>query len=117
MLGTLRYRLDDDLGTVIREARRFADLSQADLAAVIGTTQSAVSRWERGHESPRPESLVTILRACGYEADLVLRPRDMGVDRGQIRAMLATTPEGRLASSANTSKFLAKARSGRTARP
>jgi transcriptional regulator with XRE-family HTH domain len=112
MLGMLRYRLDDDLGTVIRDTRRYADLSQAELAAAIGTTQSAVSRWERGHESPRPETLVTILRACGFEADLVLRPRDTGVDRAQIRGSLAMTPEDRLASSANVSKLLAGARRG-----
>jgi transcriptional regulator with XRE-family HTH domain len=59
-----------------------------------------VSRWERAADSPRVDTLVRILRACGYEPDLVLRaPGDDGVDREQIRASLALTPKQRLASS------------------
>ena len=55
-----------------------AGLTQVALAAAIGTTQSVISRWERGADSPRVETLVRILRACGYEPDLVLRPTDDG---------------------------------------
>jgi transcriptional regulator with XRE-family HTH domain len=96
LAGSLRSRLDSDLGAVIRDARRRAGLSQAELANALGTTQSAVSRWERGHDTPRADTLVAILRACGYEADLVMRPRDTGVDRAQIRDMLRRSPENRL---------------------
>jgi transcriptional regulator with XRE-family HTH domain len=110
LAGSLRNRLDSDLGVVIRDARRRAGLSQAELAAALGTTQSVISRWERGHDTPRADTLVAILRACGYEADLVMRPRDTGVDRAQIRDMLRMTPEARVASSANVSRMLAGAR-------
>ncbi len=105
-------RLDGDLGGLVREVRRSAGLSQVELAAAIGTTQSAVSRWERGHDAPRADTLVAILRACGYEADLVARPRDTGVDRAQIREMLSMAPERRLASSVNVSRMHAGARRG-----
>jgi uncharacterized protein len=108
--GSVRRRLDGDIGAVVRDARRSAGLSQAELAAAVGTTQSAVSRWERGHDVPRADTLVAILRACGYEADLVLRPHETGVDRAQIRAMLRTPVEQRLQSSANVSRMLASAR-------
>jgi transcriptional regulator with XRE-family HTH domain len=106
--GSIRHRLDGDIGAMVREARRYAGLSQAELATAIGTTQSAVSRWERGGDVPRADTLVAILRACGYEADVVLRPRD-AVDRGQIRAALRMSPEKRVQSSANVSRMLASA--------
>jgi transcriptional regulator with XRE-family HTH domain len=97
MIGTKRLRLDEGaIGDLIRDVRREAGLSQAQLAAEIGTTQSAVSRWERGHDTPRADTLAAILRACGYEADVVLRPRDTGVDRAQIRSMLRRSPTERL---------------------
>jgi transcriptional regulator with XRE-family HTH domain len=107
LAGSLRSRLDSDLGAVIRDARVRAGLNQAELASTLGTTQSVVSRWERGHDTPRADTLVAILRACGYETDLVMRPRDAGVDRAQIRDMLRMSPESRLASSVNVSRMRA----------
>lgn len=98
-----------DLGRLIAEARRSARLTQAQLAAEIGTSQSAISRWERGDDTPRVDTLVRILRACGFEPDLVLRRHD-DVDRAQIRAQLAADPVARLASSVNVSRMLARAR-------
>jgi len=82
-------------GALIRECRRHAGLSQAELAARLGTTQSAISRWERGHESPRVDTLGRILQACGFEVDLTFRRHD-DEDRSQIRHMLSLTPEERL---------------------
>jgi transcriptional regulator with XRE-family HTH domain len=97
MIGSRRRRLDErELGDLIREARTEARLSQAALAHTLGTKQSVISRWERGHETPRADTLAAILRACGYEADIVIRPRDTGVDRAQIRAMLRRSPADRL---------------------
>ena len=98
-----------DLGRLIAQARAAAGLTQTALAEAIGTAQSVISRWERGADVPRVDTLVRILRACGYEPDLVLR-RDDDVDRGQIRASLAMTPAQRLASSVNVSRLRASAR-------
>ncbi len=95
--GSIRRRLEErTLGELVREARLAAGLSQKELAAGLATTQSVVSRWERGHDAPRADTLAAILRACGYEADVVLRPADTGVDRAQIRAMLRRSPTDRL---------------------
>jgi transcriptional regulator with XRE-family HTH domain len=78
----LRNPLDStDLGALIASARAAAGLSQTALAAAIGTAQSVISRWERGVETPRVETLVRILRACGFEPDLVLRPSRNGSHR------------------------------------
>ena len=96
-------------GPLIREARRRAGLSQAALAGRLATKQSVISRWERGLETPRIETLARILHACGFEADLTLRRHD-DVDRAQLRENLAMTPAQRLASVRNASELAAKAR-------
>lgn len=95
---------------MIREARQGSGLSQAALAQRLSTTQSAVSRWERGHDEPRLSTLDAILRACGRQLVLTSQtavPDD--VDRAQIRQQLAMTPEERLASVTNVSAFVASA--------
>lgn len=63
-----------------------AGLSQKALAQRLGTSQSLVARWERGNVSPRYESVVRAVRACGFdlsvgiynydfEADILIRDR------------------------------------------
>ena len=84
-----------DAGALVREARLVAGLNQAELAARVGTTQSAVSNWERCREVPRVDTLGRILQACGFEADLTFRRHD-DVDRAQIVALLDATPDERL---------------------
>ena len=96
-------------GRLIREARRLGGLTQADLARRLGTTQSAVSNWERGRDTPRVDTLARILEACGFEADMTFRRLD-DVDRAQIRQNLAMTPTERLESVRNVAKLRAKAR-------
>ena len=96
-------------GRLINEARRLGGLTQADLARRLGTTQSAVSNWERGRDTPRVDTLARILEACGFEADMTFRRLD-DVDRAQIRENLAMTPAERLQSVRNVSKLRAKAR-------
>lgn len=91
----------------IRQWRLAAGLTQTGLAARLGTTQSAVSRWERGHDEPRLATLAEILRACGLRGELVV---DVDVDRAQIRQQLAMSPGERLASSVNVSRMVALSR-------
>ena len=87
----VRRRLDNisvivpivDAGELIRRARTLARLSQRGLAARAGVPQPAVSRIERGHVSPRLDTVDQLLRACGVALELVPRPgRD--VDRTLI---------------------------------
>ena len=97
-----------DIADLVRRARIDAELSQQQLAARLGTTQSAVSRWERGHDEPRLATLSDLLAACGRRLVLTTEPDD--IDRAQIRQQLAMTPEQRLASVTNLSRTLASAR-------
>jgi len=104
MASTLRARSDRpdrrtlsrlDTGGLVREARQIAGLSQGELAARLGTTQSAVSNWERGRDVPRVDTLGRILQACGFEADLTFRRHD-DIDRAQIVRLLNATPDQRV---------------------
>jgi DNA-binding XRE family transcriptional regulator len=59
----------------VAEQRRARQLSQAELAALVGTTQSAIARLEAGGRPPRIDTLLRIADAldCGLEVEL--RPR------------------------------------------
>jgi DNA-binding transcriptional regulator YiaG len=48
----MRDKLESGEARAIRERRR---LTQAELAAVVGTTDETVSRWETGDRHPRGE--------------------------------------------------------------
>lgn len=84
-----------DARLVIREARKRAGLTQAELAARAGTTQSAIARWESGAVSPRVETLDRILTACDMTGEIVMTVHG---DRDQdlIEDRLRMTPEERL---------------------
>ncbi len=54
-------------GELIREARKRRNLSQRELADLLGTTQSVITRWETGERSPTYERLIQAIRACGLD--------------------------------------------------
>lgn len=60
------------LGRLLQSARRAAGLSQTDLAARIGVSQSRLSAMEIQPESIRAEQLLALAGALGLE--LVMRP-------------------------------------------
>jgi transcriptional regulator with XRE-family HTH domain len=78
-------------GVFLKDARRTARLSQRELARRAGVAQPVVSRIERGHASPRFETLDRLLRQCGMSLELVERP-GLGVDRTLILDRLRLTP-------------------------
>ncbi len=65
-----------DAGVEIRKARRKARLTQKKLAERLGTTQSAIARWETGRASPTVATFNRIIEACGFDArfNLALPP-------------------------------------------
>jgi transcriptional regulator with XRE-family HTH domain len=64
-----------DTATLLRDARRRAALTQADLAHRAGTAQSAVAAYETGARNPSLATLERLLGASDQELDLVVRPR------------------------------------------
>jgi transcriptional regulator with XRE-family HTH domain len=85
-------------GALIRDARRSAGLTQAGLAARLGTTQSAVARLEREVANPRIETLERALRACGRELTLAARPHKSSIDETLVAAQLRIPPGERIKS-------------------
>jgi transcriptional regulator with XRE-family HTH domain len=87
---------------LVREVRKRAGLTQAQLAERTGTTQSAIARLERGQGRPTLERLSRIAEACGLELqvrivevddrDWVLASRNLGRSPDErIAAALAAT--------------------------
>jgi transcriptional regulator with XRE-family HTH domain len=63
------------LAVQVAAGRRRRGLTQAELAELCGTTQSAVARLERGTRPPRLDTLLRIANALDCELDVRLRPR------------------------------------------
>lgn len=61
---------------LIKECRRRAGLTQAQLADQIGTTQPAIARLERGVGNPSLRRLSDIAYACGLEIQVSVVPVD-----------------------------------------
>jgi ribosome-binding protein aMBF1 (putative translation factor) len=57
------------------EQRRARDLSQQQLADLVGTTQSAIARFERGGRPPRIDTLLRMAEALDCELVVQFRPR------------------------------------------
>jgi transcriptional regulator with XRE-family HTH domain len=84
-------------GTLIREARKRAGLSQVELARLSGKDRAQLARWERDVVQPSLETLRDILRACGYdlETNLVAYEPDNEQDI-QLDKLLMRTPQERI---------------------
>lgn len=50
---------------LLRDARRSADLTQAELAVRAGTSQATLSAYERGGKNPSAATLERLLQAAG----------------------------------------------------
>jgi len=84
-----------DAAQTLRDARRRAGLSQRALARLANTQQPAVARIESRAVVPRVDTLDRLLAACGLALATVPRP-GAGIDRTQIRDLLALSPGDRL---------------------
>ena len=60
-------------GALLRQARKRAGLSQVDLAARAGVTQSVISAYESGQRQPSLPALARLVDAAGFELALGLR--------------------------------------------
>jgi uncharacterized protein len=90
-ISTIRYtkRVDSETvtaGVLLRRARKRAGLSQVELAARAGVTQSVISAYESGHRQPSVPALAALVDAAGYELAIGLRrrPRRLGRLSGPV---------------------------------
>lgn len=80
---------------LIREARLRAGLTQAELAERSGRDRSVIARWEQGAVAPSVETLVELVRACGFDLPLLLVPLDSSGDE-RLHKNLLLSPERRV---------------------
>lgn len=65
---------------ILREARLRAGFSQDELGRVSGKDRTVIARYEQGIVAPSLDTLVQLLRACGFDIPLELVPYDPGPD-------------------------------------
>ncbi len=85
-------------GTLIRQARLRAGLSQVQLSERSGKDRAQIARWERDVVTPSLETLREVLRACGFDLEMQLvlyEPPDAAED-ALLRQEMARTPQERL---------------------
>jgi transcriptional regulator with XRE-family HTH domain len=81
--------------TLIREARLRAGLSQQELADASGKNRTVIARWEQGLVAPSVDTLVTLVRACGFDIPLELVVYDPGPD-DRVAELQMLSPERRV---------------------
>jgi DNA-binding transcriptional regulator YiaG len=62
------------LVTALIQARNHAKLSQAEVAVLMGTTESAISRLESGRAKPSTRTLERYAQATGHRLHISLEP-------------------------------------------
>ena len=98
------------LGTLIREARERAGLTEVDLAKAARIPPGAIPKYEAGEVVPRLETARRCIQACGFElgSELALASPQR---RAAADAALARSVEDRLRTNDAFTKLAAQLRS------
>ena len=72
-----------------------AGLSQVQLAERSGKAKMQIGRWETGVVAPSLDTLLELLRACGFDLPLSLQPYEPVDDRPLV-ALQRESPGARL---------------------
>ena len=65
--------MNQTLGSRIAELRRKKNMTQEELAAELGVTPQAVSKWESGASDPSTSNLLALAKLYGVSAEDLLR--------------------------------------------
>lgn len=80
---------------LLREARLRAGLSQAALAERTDKPRPHIARYEAGAVAPSLDTLIELIRACGFDLPLELVSLDESTDDG-LAELQQLSPERRL---------------------
>ncbi len=80
---------------ILRAARLRAGLTQAELGRRTSRPQSQIARWENGRVEPSLETLVELIRACGFELTYSLANYDESY-LPYIERLLELSPQQRI---------------------
>ena len=97
------------IASLIREARRRAGLTQAELARRAGVPRSTVARIESGARVPSTAMVERLVRAADLEVTVALAESDPGTD-AMFERTLRRTPAERLADATRVARFVLRGR-------
>jgi len=80
---------------LIRQARLLAQLSQVELAELVGRDRAHIARWERDGAEPGLSTLREVLQACGYDLSMALIAYDPSPAE-RLKPMQKLTPSQRV---------------------
>src|ERR1022692_1610772 len=80
---------------LLREARLRSGLSQMGLAERSGKDRVQISRYEAGAVAPSLDTLIDLIRACGFDLPLELVPLQ-ATDHDDLAVLQRLSPERRL---------------------
>lgn len=95
-----------DVGALVARVRQQHELTQAQLAVRAGTSQAAISRIERGLESPTVDRLAALLQVMGETLDLATEPMQPWADAADVARERAMTADERLAQGIQLAEFV-----------
>ena len=97
------------LRNLVREARKRAGLTQAELGRRAGVPQSTVARIESGVRAPSTDLVERLVRAARLEIRVSLGEPDPGTS-SLFPLTLRRTPAERLADAARAAQFVLRGR-------
>jgi transcriptional regulator with XRE-family HTH domain len=99
-------------GQTVRRCRLRSGLSQAELAVLAGTTQSAISRLECGATTPPFDHVAELVRLMGLHLDLALE--ELGDDVTAIDRNLGLPFQDRWDQAVAAARFVLRGREALT---
>lgn len=94
---------------LVREARRRAGLTQAQLAERAGVPKSTVGRIESGARVPSAELVERLVEAAGWNVSVSLAEPDPGTD-SMFERTLRRSPAERLSDATRVARFVLRGR-------
>jgi transcriptional regulator with XRE-family HTH domain len=91
----------EDAGQLLKAARKRAGISQRRLALRAGTSQDAISRIERGRETPTFDRLERLLEVMGERLIAGVAPAEPVLAPDELAVAKSLSPEQRLRESAS----------------
>ncbi len=97
------------IANLVREVRRRAGFTQAELAQRAGVPKSTVGRIESGARMPSTELVERLVRAAGLDVSISLSEPDPGTD-SMFERTLRRSPAERLADATRVARFVLRGR-------
>jgi transcriptional regulator with XRE-family HTH domain len=97
------------VSNLVKEARRRAGFTQAELARRAGVPKSTVGRIESGARVPSTEMVERLVRAAGLDVSVSLSEPDPGTD-SMFERTLRRSPAERLADATRVARFVLRGR-------